>query len=203
MKIVIIGGTFNPPTLAHIALAKQAKKSVSADLVIFVPTKSAYMKTWKKYQNSDIYPDEVRIKAIKSCETDWLKVDTCEIDGIVSGKSYDTVQYVKTKYDTNDVYFAIGSDKLNEITRWSKSTLFLSTEKFIAMERDQDKAENIIDENVRLSKYKGNFIVCESDDTYKDYSSTKVRSLLLSGIDSEYEKAKELVPETVWRVLKA
>lgn len=71
------------------------------------------------------------------------------------------------------------------------------------MERDQDKAENIIDENVRLSKYKGNFIVCESDDTYKDYSSTKVRSLLLSGIDSEVEKAKELVPKTVWRVLKA
>lgn len=129
MKIVIIGGTFNPPTLAQIALAKQAKKSVSANLIIFVPTKSAYMKTWKKYQNSDIYPDEVRIKAIKSCETDLLKVDTCEIDGIVSGKSYDTVQYVKTKYGTNDVYFAIGSDKLNEITRWSQSTLFLSTKK--------------------------------------------------------------------------
>ena len=52
MRIAIIGGTFNPVTKAHIAIAKNAKEFVKADLVIFVPTKIDYIKKWKKYQNT-------------------------------------------------------------------------------------------------------------------------------------------------------
>ena len=42
-KIVVIGGTFNPPTLAHLNLAIEAKNCVDADFFIFVPTKSSYI----------------------------------------------------------------------------------------------------------------------------------------------------------------
>lgn len=202
MTIVIIGGTFNPPTLAHIALAENAKNAVNADMVIFVPTKSAYMKSWKKYQNSDIYPDEVRVQAIKSCETEWLKVDTCEIDETVSGKSYDTVQYIKKKYNTDDVYFAVGSDKLDEIPRWSRSIQFLSTEKFIVMRRDDDDVKRIIEKNEKLHKYRNHFVICDSDEMYKDYSSSEVRALLLSGTDADIEKVKAFVSKSVWSILQ-
>lgn len=201
-KIVVIGGTFNPPTLAHIDLAKRAKTHVNADLVILVPTKSDYMKSWKKYQNSDIYPDELRVETIKSCETEWLKIDTCEIDGVVSGKSYDTLQYIKNKYRTDDVYFAVGTDKLNEIPRWAKSTLFLSTEKFIVMQRNNDDINSIIENNKKLKRYSSAFTICPADKKYQWFSSTKVREFLSSSDLNEQEKAKKLVPESVWNVLK-
>ena len=156
--VVIIGGTFNPPTLAHLELAKRAKEKVNADYVIFVPAKTSYLRNWKKYQNSDIYDDKVRIKMIKSCETDWLKVDTCEIDEIVSGSSYDTIQYLKNKYHTKEIYFAVGSDKLEEIPRWKYSELLLTTEKFLVMKRNYDNIEEMIKSNDTLKKYKDSFM---------------------------------------------
>ena len=201
-KIVACGGTFNPPTLAHISLAEHIRNQLNADLVVLIPSKTSYMKSWKKYQNSDIYPEWLRLETIKSCETDWLKVDTCEMDGIVSGSSYDTVQYLKQKYETEDVYFAVGSDKLEEIPRWAKADLFLSTEKFIVMQRNNDDIKQIIETNETLSAYKNSFIICQTDETYQDFSSTKVRTLLCSDKKEDRKKAKEFVPEKTWAILK-
>lgn len=197
MRIAIIGGTFNPVTKAHIAIAKNAKEFVKADLVIFVPTKIDYIKKWKKYQNSDIYTDDLRLNMLRACENEWMKIDTCEMEGIVSGRTYDTVQYIKEKYHTKDVYFIIGSDKLKELPRWYKCEKFLKEEKFIVIPRDQDHVEDLIGNNHKLSQYKNAFIIAEADAEYKNYSSTKVRKYIRDGY---YEKAKEMIPEYAWSV---
>lgn len=196
--IVIIGGTFNPPTLAHLELARRAKEKVNADYVIFVPAKTSYLRNWKKYQNSDIYDDKVRIQMIKSCETDWLKIDTCEIDEIVSGSSYDTIQYLKNKYHTKEIYFAVGSDKLEEIPRWKYSELLLTTEKFLVMKRNYDNIEEIIKSNDTLKKYKDSFILCDSSEEYQTYSSTQVRKMIE---ENNIRKLQNYIPKQVIKIL--
>ncbi len=201
-KIVVIGGTFNPPTLAHLNLAIEAKNCVDADFVIFVPTKSSYMKNWKKYQNSDICPDDIRLRMVMTCECEWLKVDTCEIDGIVSGRTYDTIQYIKEKYHTLEVYFAIGSDKLKEIPRWANSEIFLSTEKFIVMKRNDDDIHAIMENDERLSKHINAFVICEMENVYTNCSSTFIRKCLTSKNKADLEKARQLVSKEVWDILK-
>lgn len=201
MKIVVVGGSFNPPTLAHISLAEEAKRKVNADLVIFVPSKASYMRTWKEYQNSDIYSDETRRQTVLACECEWLKVDTCEMDGIVSGRTYDTIQYIKEKYHTEEVYFAIGSDKLTEIQRWARAEELISSEKFIVMQRNGDDVNSIIMANSNLAKHTSSFLICDAKDKYQFFSSTLAREYLTNKDPIEREKARAILPESVWDIL--
>ena len=41
-RIVVMGGSFNPPTIAHQELMKDAMKAVDAELGFFVPVSDAY-----------------------------------------------------------------------------------------------------------------------------------------------------------------
>lgn len=197
--IVIIGGSFNPPTIAHLVLANITKTMVNADLVLLIPARLSYMTEWKKYQNSDILSDDIRIQALTTLENDWMKIDRCELDGTVSGTSYDTLVYIKDKYHTQQVYFAIGSDKLEEIPRWYNSEQLLKDNKFVVIKRNNDNIEGILETNPFLKSYKTSFIICtESDEETQDISSTKVRNEIEKG---NYDKVKEMVPNTVYQVL--
>ena len=44
MKIGFFGGAFNPPTIAHINLVKEALKEYSFDAIYFVPVNNFYKK---------------------------------------------------------------------------------------------------------------------------------------------------------------
>lgn len=43
-KIVIMGGSFNPPTLAHYMLMKYAINAINAECGYFVPVSDAYLR---------------------------------------------------------------------------------------------------------------------------------------------------------------
>lgn len=182
-------------------LAAEAKKCIDADLVIFVPAKLSYMKKWKKYQNSDICSDDIRLRMIMTYECGWLKVDTCEMDGTVSGKSYDTIQYIKNKYHTQEVYFAIGSDKLTELPRWAMAEALISSEKFIVMQRNGDDVNSIIMANRNLARHASSFFICNSKDEYQFFSSTLARRYLSSKDPAEREKARKILTGPVWDIL--
>ena len=196
--IVIVGGSFNPPTKAHLEMAKICKDRVKADLVIFVPTKADYMKEWKKYQNTQIIDENKRVAALKSLEEDWLRVDTCEIDGLVSGSSYETIQYIKDKYETKSVYFGIGSDKLQEIPRWKNSEKLLSEERFLLLARDHENIDSAIESNEELYMHRNAFIKCNNSESSYGISSTLAREYLRNG---SLHKLRGIVPYSVFVIL--
>lgn len=199
MRIAVIGGTFNPPTNAHIKLAKIAYEMLQADFVLLVPAKQDYMRQWKSYQNSDILSDSLRMKMLHAIEEEWLKIDTCEMDGLVSGSTYDTLEFLRSKYQTNDIFFVIGSDKLEEIPRWFRSEELLKLNQFLVLKRGDDNIKKIIHETEALSANESAFIACEVDDAYNSVSSTEIRNMLAAG--SEAEKIRELVPDKVYQLL--
>ena len=62
MKIGFFGGSFNPPSIAHLKLAKKAIKECKLDKVIFVPIGDFYDK-------EDLAPISDRIQMLKiSCK---------------------------------------------------------------------------------------------------------------------------------------
>lgn len=62
-KIVVLGGSFNPPTIGHYLLMKSAMKSVEADKGIFLPASQQYVR--RKMAANDCenqtMPDEPRL----------------------------------------------------------------------------------------------------------------------------------------------
>ena len=66
-KIVVLGGSFNPPTIGHYLLMKSAMKSVNADKGIFLPTSQQYVR--RKMASNDCenqtMPDELRLAMLR------------------------------------------------------------------------------------------------------------------------------------------
>lgn len=118
MKALIFG-TFNPVTNAHVAMGVTASDVLDADEVIYVPTADSYLKTWKGYKDGNILPADIRIKLLKRAISFYatLKVSTVETDGIVDGKTYNTLMYFKKKY-CEKIVLCVGSDNLEQFTRW-------------------------------------------------------------------------------------
>ena len=59
MKIGFFGGSFNPPTIAHLNLAKQAVKEYNLDKLYFVPVNN-------KKKKKDLIDIDLRIQMLES-----------------------------------------------------------------------------------------------------------------------------------------
>lgn len=44
---MVLGGSFNPPSLAHYKLMKEAIDALDADIGFFVPVSDAYLYSWQ------------------------------------------------------------------------------------------------------------------------------------------------------------
>ena len=67
-KIIVCGGSFNPPTLAHERLMRYAIEKLGADLGIFVPSSHAYVekKMKKAHFAAAVYPEEERLEMLRA-----------------------------------------------------------------------------------------------------------------------------------------
>ena len=73
MKIVVMGGSFNPPTIAHQRLLLGAVKELGADKGIFVPSPHIYVsiKMRRAKLPKEVLREDVRLRMLKAmCEDD-------------------------------------------------------------------------------------------------------------------------------------
>ena len=116
-KIVVMGGSFNPPTIAHQRLLLDAVNALGADKGIFVPSSHAYVKTKMKRAK---HPEETlveyqRLKMLSAmCEDDpRLCVDDLEFHRKGKGYTYETMLEVQEKYPDATLCFLAGGDKVD------------------------------------------------------------------------------------------
>ncbi len=116
MRILVFGGSFNPPHLGHFAMADHVRAKFSYDRVILVPSFRPPHKTL-----TDDPGAEHRIAMLKSvCSSDGnFMVDDCEI--IRSGTSYtiDTLQHLIEALKPNGKPgFLLGDDLVPGFSAW-------------------------------------------------------------------------------------
>lgn len=90
-KIVVMGGSFNPPTLAHLRLMQEAVKSLNAFKGIFVPTSHEYVfKKMKKLRcPQDTLSESIRLEMLESfCKKD-SRFEVSKIQMLKTGRGYD------------------------------------------------------------------------------------------------------------------
>ncbi len=95
MKIALLGGSFNPVHIGHLALADDVRASLGYDRVILVP---ANIPPHKKIAGGATTEGRLAMLDLAVAGAEWLSVDTCEIDR--GGVSYtiDTIRHVAQKY---------------------------------------------------------------------------------------------------------
>ncbi len=185
--IAVFGGSFNPPTVAHIDLAKQILSKIDGiEKVIFVPVST-------KYNKSGLAPDEVRLEFLKKICQNYSNIDVSDIELKSQKQPYtiETLRSIKEKYQDKNIYFVIGTDNLKELETWHEPEKVLTEFKIIVLERDQDNAEQIIQNSLFLNKYKTSFF--KIDNIQKiNLSSSFVREQIRMK-----KTIKGLVPEVI------
>lgn len=115
MKIGIMGGTFNPPHNAHLLIAELAREQYGLDRVIFVtggnpPHKSGAVNAEHRFN----------MTRLAIAGNDDFTDDRFEIDRTEKSYTVHTLKYLKDAYPSNELFFIIGEDSLNDFGKWYK-----------------------------------------------------------------------------------
>lgn len=117
-KIGIIGGTFNPVHIAHLAIAEQFYDQIGLDICYFVPTFISPFKIDKAEDEEVTAFHRLKMVELALGNNPHFKIDDFEIKNQSISYSYLTIEYFKNKYPDSELYFLIGQDQANHFHKW-------------------------------------------------------------------------------------
>ena len=116
MKIGVLGGTFDPPHIGHVAIAKAAMASFGLDEVLFMPASRNPLKKAPKGT-----PARHRLEMVKLLIQDEEKMAVSDLEVTRGGVSYsvDTMAELQMVQPA-EYWFLLGSDALLNIATWKQ-----------------------------------------------------------------------------------
>ena len=189
-NIGLFGGTFNPPHVGHLALAKEAQKEFSLDRIFFIP---AFMPPHKEPRN--VIDAEHRLAMVKLLINgdSGLILSDYEIKKRSVSYSIETIRHFKEEFPSSKIHFLIGSDAFYHIDTWKESQELLKLIDFIIFPRAGNTKEMITKKYGNLSN-----VVYWAHTSLVHISSTDIRYRLRSGEDCTVElgaKVAEYIKE--------
>lgn len=198
-RVVVLGGSFNPPTTAHKALLLHAMRHANADAGVFVPSSDAYVtRKATRARTPRIFSEAQRLDMLLAMTKDEpnLDVSTCEYGDATSGRSYLTMRDVQREHPDAECCFLVGADKLRVIPRWHNIGAFMDEFKFVVLSRAGDDARAIIRANNFLTHNEDRIVVIPAMTGYDDVSSTACQKLIhAAGVDAARDMLHPRVAE--------
>ncbi len=188
MKIGIMGGTFDPIHLGHLAMAESAREIFDLDEVLFIPSSKPPHKAEKKIETK-AHRLMMTYLAVKSNKN--FHVSPMEM--LREGFSYtlDTIDELERQYKhAAEFFFIIGSDSMADLPTWHKSKELVNKAHFVAAERPG--IEINLEEVKKFFGDEGMEHIHKFITPGLDISSTDIRERIKSGRSIKY-----LVPEAV------
>ena len=134
MKYIgILGGTFNPIHIGHLAMAQTAFERLKLDSVIFVPS---YLPPHKSSQN--VIDAKHRYAMVKSAIKGNPSFTLSDFEIKRKSKSYsiDTLEHFHKVYPQGTkFYFIIGEDSLETLPKWKRIEDLLKLVSFVVVNR--------------------------------------------------------------------
>jgi len=114
MKIGILGGTFDPPHMGHLALARAALATLDLDEVMFLPANRNPLKTRR-----DVTEPSQRLEMVRLAIAGEPAFSVSDMEITRGGPSYtvDTLSELQMIRQA-DFWFIIGADALKTIPDW-------------------------------------------------------------------------------------
>ena len=187
-RIVVFGGSFNPPLNSHFSLAEQiVNEYEEVDKVLFVPVNNYYNKP-------GLLGNEHRYNMLKLVvdKNPNFGISRVELDSSRPLFTIETMELLSKEYPDYDMLFTIGSDNLKEIHTWEKAEELVTKYKILVLERDEDNMDEMITSNDFLIKHKDSFIKVKNN-VRSNLSSTFVRNKINEGKSIRYLTPDEVV----------
>ena len=176
-RVLAFFGAFNPPTTAHVELARFAMEQTGREGVVFVPSKSAYIQG--EQGKDSAYSDALRLKMLNilAGNRPWMEVSAMELHAEHQPRTYDTL--CRLRQAGVDPALLIGSDKLPELEHeWLHVQEIAREFGFVCLARGADACAGLIANDPYLRVLAPYIQVLESPPELRDISSTRVRALM-------------------------
>lgn len=190
----IMGGTFDPIHMGHLAVAEQARDVMGLDAVVFMPAGRQPYKI-----DQDQLAAEKRLEMCRLALSDNENFDVSPLEVEREGITYtiDTLKTVRAHYPSNvKLYFIAGADSIATLADWKDARELSGLASFVGINRPGTKL--IGDKAIKKSLQEAGFTVEFIHAPSLDISSTDLRRRIAQGGSIRY-----LIPEPVRLVIEA
>lgn len=120
MKLLLFGGTFDPPHLGHMNLLRGAMQAVQPDLTIVMPAGVPPHKAASMTPGMWRYEMCACFRALEKECGGRIEISDWEIHRQGRNYTIDTVTMLEQKYPGAELYLSVGSDMLLTFTEWRR-----------------------------------------------------------------------------------
>ncbi len=171
----ILGGTFNPPTLGHLAIARHALVELQLGRVVLMPVGSP--------PHKQIAPDPGAAHRLAMCEllvsgVEGLSVCALELERDGPSYTVDTVRALHARHPEAELTFIVGADVASTLPSWHEPTALLELAKLAVAARPGSDHSEVVDAIATLG---GSERVCFLDAPLIDVSSSRARQRVAAG----------------------
>lgn len=183
----ILGGTFNPPHLAHLVCASEARAQLALDRVVLVPTGAPAHKPMEQEPGAAHRLEMCRLAAQGHGE--WLGVSSIEVDRPGPSYTVDTLRAIHARQPGDKLTFIVGGDVAWTLPQWREPEAILELASLAVAERVGARREEV---RARLEAVAGATAITYIDIPRLDISSSALRRRVREGRPLDY-----LVPDRV------
>ena len=132
-RVAMLGGAFDPPHRAHVALAEAAVAQLNLDAIHIVPTGQA----WHKARVLSDAPHRLAMAREAFAHQAKAIVDDCEV--LREGPSYsaDTLHALRVRHPHAALFLVIGADQWHSFPNWARQDEILALAQLVVAQRPE------------------------------------------------------------------
>ncbi len=117
-RVGVLGGTFDPPHLAHLVAGAAARVTLRLDRVLFVPAGEP----WRK-ASRPVTPGALRMRMLQAALEplgDWAQASAVEVERAGPSYTAETLAELDRTRPGDARWFVLGADALADLPRWHR-----------------------------------------------------------------------------------
>ncbi len=195
-RVGILGGSFDPPHVGHLMIAREAQQRVGLDRVLFIPAGEQWLK-----EGREVAPgmDRLAMTHLLVGSTADFVVSDMEVTRPGPTYTVDTLrELLENAPADTEYYFILGEDSVADLPRWHNPQELVTLCRFIAMPRAGDEGRPDLTPAYDAIPGLRERVTVLEDAPRMDVSSSSIRDTLRSGAN-----LRGVVPEAVAKYIAA
>jgi nicotinate-nucleotide adenylyltransferase len=184
LRVGIFGGTFDPPHVGHVSVARDVADALRLDRVVWMPAGRPPHK-----ERDGHAPAEDRLAMVRAAIVgeDGFEVDAREVERPGPSYTVDSVRELSAELPAAELFVIVGADQFRAFGGWRDPEGILEHARLVVMNRPGE-SEPPVDTDPRVLRVPVRQI---------DVSSTDVRETVCAGAD-----ASHMVPDGVLEIIE-